>query len=281
MDSSACLQSLKSAIALSNMGTKLLERRKPCSAVCVIKDALFFIRACLSENSKYLASDELDRLTSEAILKASKAVAQSYINEPLSMPDDCSSTNPRQRALFVHIVSDTESPMTAIIASSQGIATSYQKNEVPSPIIAFHMADRCPTEEYLDSMDFEAATVLFNLASALRCVPVTDLPNGEQELSRKHLCESFRVLHLAYSILRRRSADVNACWIDEGQTTRLFALSTMVVQSLLALCPVIGVSLVDQEFLVQQLQQIYRAYAHLLEQSPWWQIKQHDSAPAA
>ena len=274
------LRSLKSAIALSNIGAKLLERRQPCSALSTIQDALMLVRAALPENSELLLPAEVERLASQALLKASKAVAQSYQSKP-DVPDGFSTPpHNHEPPSIVHVLEDSESPEIALWASSQGILASDSPGEAYRPIFALHMEDWCyAQEESTASLDLEIVAIMFNMASALRSLPVATF-DPKQQHPREHLRDAFQLLQRAYTILGRRFVDWEACWSNETQTSRLLTLSMMVVQSLVALCPDVGVPLEERESLVQQLLHVYRAYA-ILVKSPCWGLQQYHSAAAA
>lgn len=265
MDSPS-LRSLKSAVALSNMGAKLLERRRTCSAESTLKDALFLVRAALPENAKVF-SPELDGRMSLALQKASKAVAQSSIEDALTARQQ------RQEASIAHVLPDSESPVVAILASSQVLLWSQKEDEAHLPVFVFHMEERFYAEESLLSLDLEVATILFNLAAALRS-------KASVKNTKQHLREAFHLLKLTYTILSRNFADLGAQKDDKIWTSRVLLLSSMVIQNLVILCKDFGIAPADRDRLCQQLYQLHQTYA-VLAKNPCWRIQQHNFAPAA
>jgi len=226
------------------------------------------VRAALPENSKAFLP-ELDGRASRALQKASKAVAQSSIEDGLT------TRQLQQEAANVHVLLDSESPAIAILASSQIHLRSQQNADgAHFPVFAFHMEDRFYTEESLLYLDLEVATILFNLAAALRS-------KANTKNTKQHLREAFQLLKLAYTILSRKFADLAAHKDDDVWTNRVLLLSSMVIQNLIILCcPDFGIAPADRDCLCQQLVHLHQTYA-VLAKNPCWKILQHNSAPAA
>jgi len=264
MDSQG-LQALKAAISLSNMGVKLLERSRPHDAVATMKEALFLIRTASPQNAK-MASNGLEARITDSLQKASKCVAESY------RVFDCNTIMCQAPSATIRVFLDSESPMAATEAAS------YYKNITRSLIFAIRIDDRLYTEESLLSMDveLEVATILSNLAAALRSFSTTKMCNNPED----RLEEAFQLLQLAHSILARKLPYLEVNKNDEIGTSRLLMVSMLVVQNLFMLCTELELPRVHRDNLWRQLCYLHQTYI-ALSGHPCWGLERNNAAPAA
>jgi hypothetical protein len=232
---SASIRPYQAAVALSNMGVTLLERRSYADAVITIRDALFLIRAFADPERFTNEALPTDEDIQYVIHRATNCLLYH------SIPDNNSTTTTN---LKLKIVSDHQSSVLDIFSAV---------NEADMYLVRIDDTIN-PIEDYASAFTIhsKASAILLNYGTACQCLHLAqrDAINGNMNVTEggdvEILEEAMLFLKISYRILLRqmepimRFLDSKNLIVAEMEVTRTLNLTALVLQTLINVCYKLG-----------------------------------------